>query len=180
MEMENTKEKLKAFEYLIFKLKDWYNEIDGFNFESNDFSKLKVLKLVFFSAAVNADKPTFSLLDNFDNFYAMPYGHVESDIYKNFNSLSLIKVNSAMTTINEDANYFEDLDFIIKSKIENSIFALKTENNNLITYSAMELVELSHMHFSWSCSFDIAKQKGKLSQSIPKEMITFEKKFFYL
>lgn len=177
---DNIKEKLKAFEYLIFKLKDWYNEIEGFNFDNNDFSKLKVLKLIFFSAAVNADKPILSLLDNFDNFYAMPYGHVESDIYKNLNSLNLIDVDSKKTLIKNLPDYFKDLNAEIKAKIDNSIFALKAKNINLITYSAMELVELSHMHFSWSSSFDIAKQQNKLSQSIPKEMIKSEKKFFYL
>lgn len=44
------------------------------------FPKLTAMKLLFLAAAPKKDGGD-DLLDIFDNFYAMPYGPVESDVY---------------------------------------------------------------------------------------------------
>ncbi|ABG60711.1 type II toxin-antitoxin system antitoxin SocA domain-containing protein [Cytophaga hutchinsonii] len=175
----NNSEKILAFEYLLDKLKDWYTEIPNSNFNNNDFSKLKVLKLNFFAAAVNANKENNGLLNIFDKFHAMPYGHVESEVYENLNNLNFFSVSSNKTTINNNPD-FEKLKQETRSEINFAIESLKKENNNLIKYSAMDLVELSHTYFSWRASFNLAKQQNKLSMPIPVEMIKTEKKFFIL
>ena len=93
--------KKQAFEYLVFKLVKWYKS--NHNSNINDLSILKVLKLTFFVSAVGTTRDTKdTLLDNvFDNYFAMPYGHVESDIY---NSIKLeefinISINNSKTEI---------------------------------------------------------------------------------
>lgn len=66
--------KVEYFEYFVYRLvKDCGLE----NFKSNDFRYLKINSLLFYSCAVNSD-----LLSVFDNWYALPYGHVEKDIYE--------------------------------------------------------------------------------------------------
>lgn len=66
-----TREKIQAFEFVVFKLVNWYktqNSItDNETFTAiNDLSKLKVIKLHFFVSAVNSKSN--SLLSIFDNF----------------------------------------------------------------------------------------------------------------
>lgn len=79
--------KIELFEYCVFKLIEWsVQHKNGFswgNFANgnNDFSKLKLIKLHFFLCTAN-----ISLLEIFDNFYAMPYGHVESNVYDALNN----------------------------------------------------------------------------------------------
>jgi uncharacterized phage-associated protein len=176
--MEAKVKKLLAFEYLIFKLKDWYTEINNFNFDNNnDFSNLKVLKLNFFASAVNANKNDNGLLDTFNKFHAMPYGHVESEVYENLNHLNFFNISSNKT-IEKLLPDFSNLDIDTRGKIDLAVESLRNENSNLITYSAMDLVELSHTYFSWKASFNLAKQQNKLSMPIPVEMIKTEKKFF--
>jgi len=66
--------KIKYFEYFVSHLIKQTKDYE--EFKNNDFSILKVQKLLFLSCAVNV-----KLLDIFDNWYAMPYGHIEKDIY---------------------------------------------------------------------------------------------------
>ena len=173
----NNSNKILAFEYLLEKLKVWYTEMPNSNFDNNDFSKLKVLKLNFFAAAVNAKKDDDGLLKTFDKFHAMPYGHVESEVYENLNNLNFFSVSSSKTILKVNTD-FEKLDKEVRAKIDFAVQSLKKENPKLITYSAMDLVELSHTYFSWRASFNLAKQLNKLSMPIPIEMIKTEKKFF--
>lgn len=173
-------DKNQAFEYYVVKLLEWYNEVTG-STEKNDLSTLKVLKLLFFGCAINTHKGEDStLLDSpFNKFYAMPYGHVESEIYnsirrKEFHNIS---IDNFSANIDVQKEYENDL---IKSKIDGSIKKLKEANINLITMTSFELVELSHMWYSWKFYFDKAKKNGSYSELIPSEIIKSEQKFYYL
>src|SRR6218665_1686180 len=70
------------FEYVLHKLLEWHHEKTGRE-EPNDLGVLKSIKLLFFvSAAKTSIGNDNSLLDLvFDKFSAMPYGHVESEVY---------------------------------------------------------------------------------------------------
>ncbi|HNM25789.1 MAG TPA: hypothetical protein PKL15_10175, partial [Saprospiraceae bacterium] len=74
--------KILAFEFVLNELMDWHKELTG-NETKNDFSILKSLKLLFFVSAARTNSSNHSVLleDVFTNYVAMPYGHVESDVY---------------------------------------------------------------------------------------------------
>lgn len=67
--------KIKAFEYFVRALVRQTNNYE--EFKNNDFSQLKVQKLLFLACSANTE-----LLGIFDNWVAMPYGPIEYDIYK--------------------------------------------------------------------------------------------------
>lgn len=176
--MEN---KTLAFEYFVSKLKTWYEE-ETKNFQSNDLGALKTLKLLFFCSAINTkkdDKET--LLDTtFKHFCAMPYGHVESDIYKAIRSNSLIYWNITNKGLIQKENtlFNYDIEDGVKEKIDNSFESLKLANPNLIKMNSFDLVELSHNWYSWRYYFSIARNKGIYSEPIPSEIIKAEEKIF--
>lgn len=175
--------KIKAFEYFITQLIAWYKEENGQEtFKHNDLSRLKVLKLHFFVCASRANEKEDGLLSIFDNFWAMPYGHVESDIYKNLESLFCFEINTQNLNIINDCNkeYFETLDNKIKEEISQSFSTTKLKNKDLINYMAVDLVELSHTWYSWKAMYKLARSFNKYSLKIPNEMIRTEKKLFNL
>ena len=83
--------KNKLFEYLVFLLEQWKNDIQA----TGSFTKLRLQKILFFAVAVNATEENHPLLNVFNRFYAMPYGPVELDIYESMkrNEFDYIKFN---------------------------------------------------------------------------------------
>ena len=175
--------KVKAFEYFVKQLISWYKEQNtAEDFENNDLSRLKVLKLHFFVSASKANEEEDGLLGVFNNFWAMPYGHVESDIYKSLEHLCCFKLsNEKLAILNQDlTHYFNDLDPEIKTEIEKSFEVIKDKNKELINYLAVDLVELSHSWYSWKSMYKLARSFNKYSLKIPKEIIKSEGKIFNL
>lgn len=172
--------KTLAFDYFVYQLVNWYKEAYGDGIE-NDLSTLKVLKLLFFTTAIGAKKDdNDSLLDStFNSFYALPYGHVEGDIYDD------IKQKKTAFTINNYSTtgiYTESSELVndVKIKIFDSIVKLKSVNPELIKMSSFDLVELSHSWYSWRYYFNIAKSKGSYREPIPNGVIKSENKYFHL
>ena len=136
-----------AFEYFLCELMKWDMEarsLTEFN-TSNDLSILKALKLLFFTVAVDA-KDENSLLETiFDNFHAMPLGHVELDIYNQYSDLKYFKIDKrsvqlktvywidVQTSLNAET---ADLSEFQKSKIKKAISELKSRRFNLILEKA--------------------------------------------
>lgn len=175
--------KINSFEYTVYQLHNWYKEAYG-STEQNDLSILKVLKLLFFVSAVGVDKNSHnSLIDEvFDNFCAMPYGHVESDVYSIIKNKQLqnVKLNTSESIILNSNLILSSINEIFAEKINKSIKLLKEVNFDLIKLSSFELVELSHRWYSWQKNFNIAKSKGYFSSPIPKEEIKGEIKIYQL
>ena len=183
--------KIPPFEYIVFQLIDWYKEAYGmeknreFN-QKNDLSILKVIKLSFFVVA----KEHKSLLPIFNNYYAMPLGHVESDIYDhirlNKGSFTAFTISPSGTVIKDEyldslsEDIFLDVDPDLRQSINTSIRGLKNSNPKLITYTGYQLVELSHQWYSWKRTIALAKSMGSKSRQIPSETIAEETKIFSL
>ncbi|AMA49983.1 type II toxin-antitoxin system antitoxin SocA domain-containing protein [Flavobacterium covae] len=172
--------KLLAFEYSVYQLHNWYKEVYG-NSETNDLSTLKVLKLLFFISAVNSDKNTHNTLIDliFNKFWAMPYGHVESEVYdfiKNGQIKNITLNNSSSSILNLD-NILK-LDLNSKNMIDKNIKLLKEINIDLIKYSSIDLVELSHRWYSWQKNYKIALSNNSFSHNIPIEDIKGEIKVY--
>lgn len=180
--------KKQAFEYVIYKLIEWFkteNNIQSnetFNL-SNDLTKLKIIKLHFFTSAIDSNKN--SLLNLFDNFYAMPFGHVESDLYNSIEQLDRYTITKSSLLIKREylnnlTNTFNDVSEIYKQEIDTAIEDLKQENSKIIDLQALDLVDISHNYFSWKCMFNIARANNRYSEFIPSKLIKEETKFFAL
>ena len=171
--------KVKAFEYLLVKLVGWHQQET--QSENNDISVLKGMKLLFFVSAVNSPITTEdTLLDKvFNNFVAMPYGHVESDIYSAIrkNELENVTIDNYRTTIDNDQI---DIDQATKDLIEEAVIKLRSVNKKLILMSPFDLVELSHKWSSWKVYIARAKRQFVSSASIPTDVIKKEDKIWSL
>lgn len=171
--------KQEKFEYILDKLVEWYKEKSSI--ESNDFSKLKVLKLHFFvcsASSLNNDSGD-DLFVHFDKFVAMPYGHVEEDVY-NFilkNETNSYTVDDSKTNILSQVD-FPSNDFT--SLVDNTLRSLRTMNNDLVCLDAFRLVELSHNWFSWKYYFNSAQKIGKSKGYIPVDVLRKENKYFII
>jgi hypothetical protein len=116
MSISREQKKIEAFEYLLFELVNWFmNKKNISNYEdfnkNNDLNKLKVIKLHFFVTAINSNNN--NLLEVFNKFCAMPYGHVESDIYNSLGKLNFFTVDVKKLIINDlntiDSNCFKNV-----------------------------------------------------------------------
>lgn len=173
--------KLKSYEYLLSSLHNWYGvDID------NDLSVLKTLKLLFLATAADielsyANNPQFPktellIYTTFDNFSAMPLGHVESDVYSNIQetrgNLDNYKINR--TGLSKKIE-FDNLDGVDTIKIDRAIEYLKEVNSQLIYKEPFELVDLTHKWNSWRFFYNGVNIR---STPIPQDYIIEETKYF--
>lgn len=182
-----SEEKILYFEYTINKLLEWYINL-GHEESKNNFSVLKSLKLLFFVSAAKAELGKRSLLleDVFTDFYALPYGHVESSVYDEIKitggELKYFKITNVglQRKAAVDGEAFIELDADIKSEIDTSIQYLESKNKYIVTMFPFDLVNLSHAWYSWQKYFKIAKESNVLRMKIPVESIKSENKIFSL
>jgi uncharacterized phage-associated protein len=171
-------EKLALFEEFLLLLVDWFCEAykierkDFNNHPRNDLSKLKIIKLHFFAVSTSQ-----AALAKFDSFYAMPYGHVETDIYSNLGLISQFRINSS----NLEIVNINRLNELIPSEIPLEIIKnIKQKNFDLIKYPAFQLVELSHKWLSWRKTYNEAVNIDSYSKKINPEIILKEDKYYTL
>ena len=167
---------------MVLRLVEWFDESVDYQLE-NDISTLKALKLLFFVSSVGAVKDsTETLLDStFNNFVAMPYGHVESEIYDAMKNggVTNIKIDKSKTVILNLVAILE-LHQDIKTKIDLAIETLKKTNYKIINYSSFELVELSHKWFSWKKNYQKALGSNVFMHKILISDIKSEDKFYQI
>ncbi|WP_297097813.1 type II toxin-antitoxin system antitoxin SocA domain-containing protein [uncultured Draconibacterium sp.] len=165
-------DKLAAFEFLLKQLENWYIEAFG-SFENNNLSRLKVFKIHFFVCTVSAKDESTNLLEVFNNFYALPFGPVESDVYNSISELKYYRLGKDSLSIKNP--FINELDSPeTENKIKESIRILKELNFDLIGASAFELVNLSHTFDSWQRAYSFAKHLHKNSFKIPDNLIEVE------
>ena len=172
-------DKLIPFDYVVNQIIVWYNN-EGGNLENNDLSKLKLAKLLFFISAASTMSGTPGLLAIFNDFYAMPYGHVESEIQDRIEQSVHYDISRNGLTIKAHYSDTENniLDQGFKNLVNEALQKLKGLNSALVLYDPFRLVELSHEWQSWKTVFSLAKRHGKFSMKIPNEMIINEPKIF--
>lgn len=160
-------EKIKYFEAFLYELLKWYKEEE--KTDNNDLSRLKVLKLLFLWVSKNKEK-----LDIFNNFVSWKLWPVEKNIYdviKN-NSLNFFEVNSNDTTLKIPFEEIKIEEKYIKNAKEIIDF-LKKKNKDLINYSAITLVDITH---KWDC-WKLSQKMGISLMS--KDLILLDNWFFY-
>lgn len=174
-------DKNQAFNYMISLFKEWHFDVTkNHNGYREVFSKLSLLKLLFLTAATT-NKEGNDLLEVFDNFYALPYGPVESDVYDSIknNNLPNYILTERQLNDKEQSDYIETLTPEDKNLIKSSVHTLRLKNENLITLSSFELVEITHKWESWDKAFKFAKFLGTNSYAMPKESIKNDRNKFY-
>lgn len=164
-------DKIHAFDYMLSLFEEWYNTD---NKEQNrDFekcSKLSVLKLLFL-VSVPKIKGGDDLLNVFNNFYALPYGPVESDIYNAIQANTLPSYSVTERSIvskNLITKPYKTEDLI---EVKRAVEDLKKENRELILLNAFDLVKITHRWESWKSSFDFAQLIGAQSYEMTVESI---------
>ncbi len=172
--------KILCFEYILYQLIDWYKELRPADTSLLSFTRLKVLKLLFFVSAVRNNDEDHDLLDIFNNFYAMQHGPVESDIYNamiedklphyNFKSRSI-----CISKVKEQD--FHELGDIL-GRISNSINLLRERNEMIVTYTASQLVNLSHKWESWQLAIHMAEVLGKGSEPMDTHLIQTNHQYY--
>ncbi len=182
--------KRELYEYMLKGFVDWFCQrkrigVEAFN-ENNDLSKLKIVKLTFFTSAIKfGQDEQFDLLETFNNFHAMPLGPIESDLLNAHNqgTLKRFKVDTKRLTIVSDPEglgvSFSSLPSEQKAMIDEAIRELVRINPRMIEYYPMQLVDISHEWSCWKYQFQIAKLKGKLSDRIPVERIRKDTPCFF-
>ena len=165
---------------MVGRFIEWFRDVSG-NDGYRQFSKLKVLKLLFFVSAINAKEEDEGLLGVFDNFVAMPFGPVESDIYNQMNIGKIGKYSITDKGMDIDANATSlALDSTIKQMVDDSINALREINPQIVCYTAFGLVDLTHKWSCWQVTMDFAQMLNKGSFRIPPQLIIDSDKYFKL
>ena len=168
--------KIAAFEYVLYKLNEWYKDNNGE--KENDLSILKAMKLLFFVSGVDR---TNNLFDIFDRFQAWQYGHVEADLYNQYSqkkgNFDYLEISREKTTLRNTliGVLNNSLPHELKLKIDNNINELKKKNYELINYTAFELVNLSHAYHSWDIYYNKLK---KPYTNMDKDIIINEPKYY--
>lgn len=163
--------KIKAFDYMLQQFDQWRTDyFKSHNIPVKPLSRLIVLKLLFLTAAPKTNKGK-DLLDIFDNFYALPYGPVESDIYNAIQENLLPSYHIKERTVEKKTlQPYKQKDPLI-IKITNAIQELKKVNPNIIGLNSFELVEITHKWDSWNRSIKFAEFMGRSSAKMLTESI---------
>ncbi len=174
--------KILCFEYIVSLLIQWHQDVTRSRDSYLDsFSRLKVLKLLFFVSAVDSSTENMGLLDVFSNFVAMPHGPVESDIYN-----SILKRETTVFDFPEremkirslSENSFDSLSLDLKQRIEHAVNSLKNKNIHLVEYKPFDLVNISHRWSCWCITYEIAHFVGSRSLGMSSDSIRESDKYY--
>lgn len=176
--------KLRSFEYLLYKFVGWYEAEKGISDPSHaqfltEFTRLKVLKLLFLVSAVNEGH---DLLCIFNKFYAMRHGPVEGEIYDAMvnEKFSFIQFKDRTTSFIKPFELwnFDDLAEDKKSLLDSSIASLFNKNSSIILYPAKMLVDITHKWISWQSAYMMAQMLNKGSQLMDVSLIREDTKYY--
>lgn len=173
----NKEEKLKYFEYMIYKFKEWYEENGRLDFVDT-MSRVKAQKLLFLCAAIKNPYGE-DLLNMFDSFYAMKNGFVDADVHQAMVDDSLVNLRFKDRTFSFKNSYFtSSLDDYTRGKIDIAIGCLKAVSPKLVYYQA---IDLSEIHKGWTCwkACDMtAEMLDKQSEKAPTDLIRISSPIF--
>lgn len=176
-------DKILLFEYLVYRLIEWYQKIvSDHKYIKKHFSRLTALKLLFFVSTIkDAENENSDLLDIFNNFCAMQYGPVESDIYtaivKDETRLYKFGVHE-LVIVHQNNAIFDSLDPHNKDRIDRAISLLMSKNPKIISYPASILIDISHKWESWQTAMSLASMLGKRCEHMPINSIRENRQFY--
>lgn len=168
-------DKYLIFEYLIFRLNEWKLKLEKDNIKVPLFTKLRLQKILFLVCAWKAESTNRKLLKIFNQFYALPYGPVEMDIYE------AMKNRKYFHNICFDGNecIYENLDesmFVGVSKecrslIDEAVDDFSKDHRQYLTMHVFDLVDITHRWSAWKITMDIATFLGNKKEKMSEECI---------
>lgn len=180
-------DKIEAFDYMLHLFEEWRDNHE--TIKGKPFPKLTAMKLLFLAAAPKEEGGD-DLLDIFDNFYAVPYGPVEIDVYNAIqeNKLPSYTVNYRHIERKVDELYKPRNTTVwtgrehgdLYNRIRDAVNDLREKNEKLVLLNAFELVEITHRWFSWNRAMDFAEFMGQMSAKMSIDSIRDSSKIFDL
>lgn len=181
---KNIKDKLLCFEFLTLLFINWYRTVSKTEKTAEEhLGKLMLMKLLFFTSAVGSNRnDNNGLLDIFDNFYALPYGAIENDVYDNLIHINCFKFkdNGIIEFKQPNIGYFDKISPETKQRLRDAVDRLRRENNEFVLMGPIDLVDLNHEWYSWKSTYKLAQNMKKNSIKIPNSFILSEHKFYTL
>ncbi len=167
--------KKAAFEYFIDVLTQRNCE------DCQDFSTVKVLKLLFLAVGLASSeedlKKDVSLINIFNNFVAMRFGPVESDIYNYIKRDQLIYCITPTGCIKKENAVQSELSDDIKELIESAVADLLNKNSKILSAQPFELVDITHKWSCWQICYEMARNNNQNMSPIPSELICLSVKY---
>lgn len=178
--------KILAFEYLVYRLTEWYKETTPITENmTSHFSRLSVLKLLFLTAAIKDDTiddvNKKDLLGTFNKFCAMQYGPVEIDVYSAIvnDTLSIYRLSNKSIEVKRDVDQaFNNLSNALRQSIDNAIHILRSKNANIIRYNATQLVNITHKWQSWQNAMWLANISGNRQSPMTIDSIRKDMQYY--
>ena len=170
--------KIFAFDYMLSLFEQWYKEEGKESMNFQNCSKLSMLKLLFLTA-VPKEEGSRDLLDVFNNFHALPYGPVESDIYNAIQDKRLPSYIVTERSITKKENITLPYEIKDYALVKDAVNALKEKNKHLILLNAFALVEITHKWESWRQSITFAKIMDMSSYKMAVESIRNDRNKYF-
>lgn len=174
-------DKIEAFDYMLHLFEEWRDNHE--TIKGKPFPKLTAMKLLFLAAAPKEEGGD-DLLDIFDNFYAMPYGPVESDVYNAIQEDKLPSFSVKYRSIEprEGAEPYNAKRYNCKlyHRVRNAVNDLREKNEKLVLLNAFELVEITNRWSSWNRTMSFAEFMKQLSAKMSIDSIRDSSKIFDL
>lgn len=160
------------FEYVVYKLDQWYKEThEG---QTLQITKLRLQKILFLLCAVNATKDQKRLLLVFNRFAALPLGPVELDIYEAMkdNQFSHIHFDGDDCRVGAlERVSFKTIDAENRQMVDEAVVALKAKGRNYLTMPIFDLVDLTHQWSVWQTAKLVADIFGHKSETMSADDI---------
>lgn len=165
----------KLFEYLVFRLNEWKINIEQSNINVPVFTKLRLQKILFLVCSWKATKSEHKLLDVFDNFYALPYGPVEMDIYEAMKSNKTFQhiyfEGNKCVYPNLEESMFASLSGESRKWIDEAIDDFIQDQRCYLTMPVFDLVDITHRWTAWNIMMNMAEFLGNKKEEMSTECI---------
>lgn len=173
-------EKKDLFEYLIFRLEKWKEKIG--EKQVPVFSKLRLQKILFLVCTCMATNEEKKLLSIFDDFYALPYGPVEMEIYeamKRNKGFRYVSFKGSVCVYDKlEDSMFDNLPVKERKWIDEAVDKFIAEKRNYLTIPVFDLVEITHRWSVWYVMMEYAKSIGHNMEKMEIDDILKSTKYY--
>ena len=163
------------FEYLVFRLNEWKLKLEKEDVNVPIFTKLRLQKILFLVCAWNVENTNRKLLDVFNQFFALPYGPVEMDIYeamKVSHSFKHIRFNGNECVYGKlEASMFTSILSEHSKWMDEAVNEFIGHHRKYLTMPVFDLVDITHRWSAWRITMDIATFLGKKNERMSVESI---------
>lgn len=175
-------DKILVFEYLVYRLDKWKKDIEKTGKIVPSFTKLRLQKILFLVCAWNVDNKNPKLLDIFNQFYALPYGPVEIDIYeamKNNQTFQHISFNgNECMYSNIESSMFTSISSLHRQWINEAVDDFIKNDRRYLTMPVFDLVDITHRWSAWQIAMQYAKLGGHSREKMTSLEIIESKKCY--